>query len=79
MKSRICTILCLLTMTGFVLVFVQGKWHLFKLNPLAGVTFKTERPELTFQNFTSGAYQRDAEQYSRENFGFREWHIRLQL
>lgn len=77
MKNRICTILCLLTMLGFALGFAQEKWHLFKLKPLGGVTFSTERPQLTLQSFASGAYQRDIEQYSRENFGFREWHIRL--
>lgn len=77
MKNRVCTILCLLTMTGFLLGFVQGKWHPFQLKPLGGVTYTTERPKLTLQNFASGAFQRDAEQYSRENFGFREWHIRL--
>jgi hypothetical protein len=64
-------------MIGFVLGFAQEKWHLFKLKPLGGVTFKTECPQLTLQSFASGAFQRDAEQYSRENFGFREWHIRL--
>lgn len=77
MKRPICTILCLLTMLGFVLVFVQEKWRPFPLKPLAGVTFKTERPELNLSNFASGKYQREAEQYSRENFGFREWHIKL--
>ena len=64
-------------MIGFVLSFAQEKWHPFKLKPLGGVTFSTERPHLTIQSFASGAYQRDIEQYSRENFGFREWHIRL--
>ena len=77
MKRRICTILCLITMIGFALVYVQEKWHPFKLKPLAGVTFETERPELTYQNFASGNYQTNIEQYSREKFGFREWHIRL--
>lgn len=77
MKNRISTILCLLTMMGFVFVFVQEKWHPFKLKPLAGVTFTTEKPHLTLQSFSKGNYQRNVEQYSRENFGFREWHIRL--
>ena len=77
MKNRFCTILCILTMIGFVLVFVQEKWRPFKLNPLAGVTFATEKPELTLKNFASGQFQNQAEQYSRENFGFREWHIKL--
>ena len=77
MKNLICTILCLLTMVGFVVVFVQQKWHPFKLKPLAGVTFAAEKPELTLKSFASGKYQSLAEQYSRENFGFREWHIKL--
>lgn len=77
MKRRIYTILCLLTMAGFALVFVQEKWHPFELKPLAGVTFETERPKLTYQSFASGNYQTNIEQYSREHFGFREWHIRL--
>ena len=77
MKSWICTILCILTMALFVLVFVQEQWHPFKLKPLAGVTFATEKPELNLKNFASGKYQSQTEQYSRENFGFREWAIRL--
>lgn len=77
MKSRICTILCLLTMLGFSLVFMQETWHPFKLKPLGGVTYETQRPELTLKSFASGQYQSGIEQYSRENFGFREWAIRL--
>jgi hypothetical protein len=66
-----------LTLLGFILVFVQEKWHPIKPKPLAGVTFATEKPELTLQSFASGQYQSQTEQYSRENFGFREWNIRL--
>ena len=77
MKRRICTILCLLTMVLFVLVFIQEQWHPFKLKPLAGVTFTTEKPSLNLKSFASGKYQSNIEQYSRENFGFREWLIRL--
>jgi len=76
MKSRICTILCLLTLLGFALIFVQGQWHPFKLKPLGGVTYETQRPELSLKSFASGQYQSDAEQYCREHFGFREWAIR---
>ncbi len=66
-----------MTLLGFILVFVQEKWHPIKPKPLAGVTFATEKPELTLQSFASGQYQSQTEQYSRENFGFREWNIRL--
>lgn len=64
-------------MLGFALAFVQEKWHPFHLKPLGGVTYETERPELTLKKFASGQYQSGIEQYSRENFGFREWAIRL--
>ena len=64
-------------MLGFSLVFMQETWHPFKLKPLGGVTYETQRPELTLKSFASGQYQSGIEQYSRENFGFREWAIRL--
>ena len=77
MKNRICIILYLLTLTGFLLFFVQEKWHPFKLKPLEGVIRETPFPEFTMDNYVSGSLQRDLEQYSSENFGFREWVIRL--
>ena len=64
-------------MLGFSLVFMQETWHPFKLKPLGGVTYETQRPELSLKSFASGQYQSGIEQYSRENFGFREWAIRL--
>ena len=76
MKNRLCTILCLLTMAGFAMVFVQERWRPFKLEALNGAVVKTEFPKFTMDNFVSGRYQADMEQYSRENFGFREWAIR---
>ena len=77
MKSRICTILCILTLLGFSLLFVQEQWKPFKMKPLNGYTATTEKPELTVANFASGGYQNDIEHYISENFGFREFFIRL--
>ena len=77
MKRRLSTILCILTMALFAMVYVQERWQPFKLKPLAGFTFTTERPDLNFKSLASGQWQSDIEQYSRENFGFREWAIRL--
>lgn len=77
MKKHFCTILSFVTMALLITVFVQEKWHPFELKPLSGVQFQTEFPELTLNNFSSGKLQRDMEQYSRENFGFREWAIRV--
>ena len=64
-------------MLGFALTFAQEQWHLFKLKPLGGVTYEAERPVFTLKSFASGQYQSNIEQYSRANFGFREWAIRM--
>lgn len=77
MKSRICTILCLLTLLGFITVFVQEHWRPFNIKPLDGYTTTTDKPELTRASFASGDYQSDIEQYISENFGFREFFIRV--
>lgn len=77
MKKYLCDILCLLTLASLLILFIQEQWHPFPLKPLAGVQEKTEFPKLTLENYSSGKYQSDLEQYSRENFGFREWLIRF--
>jgi len=76
MRSRICTILCLLTMLGFVTLFVQEQWKPFKMKPLQGFTPVVEKPKLSMGSFASGDYQSDVEDYISDNFGFREFFIR---
>ena len=77
MKNRLCLILCTLTMLGFVMVFVQQQWKPFKTKPLQGFTPTVEKPELTLDHFTSGDYQNQVEHYISDNFGFREFFIRV--
>ena len=77
MKRNFCKILCFLTIGFFLVLFVQEKWHPFQMKPLSGVTVETTFPELTFEKFVSGEVQSDMEQYSKDNFGFREGLIRL--
>ena len=77
MKSRICSILCILTLLGLFTMLVQEHWKPFNLRPLDGYTETTEKPTLSFDSFVSGDYQTDMEQYISENFGFREFFIRL--
>ena len=77
MKSRVCTILCLLTLLGFIAVFIQEHWRPFNIKPLDGYTTTTDKPELNLATFESGDYQSDIEQYISENFGFREFFIRV--
>ena len=76
MKKHICTILCLLTVSLLVAIFVQGRWHPFPLTPLHGFTSVTVKPDFTVKSVASGDYQSQCEQYVRENFGFRELFIR---
>lgn len=76
MKKRLYQLLCLLTMVFFLLIFVQGRWHPFAVKPLDGVTEAAPRPTVNKAGFMSGKLQEEMEQYSRENFGFRELFIR---
>ena len=77
MKNRICTILCLLTMLGFATMFVQAQWRPFKLKPLQGFTPVVQKPEFSVDSFASCVYQNNMEQYISDNFGFREFFIRV--
>lgn len=77
MKKWICLILCLLTLTSFTLVLVQQYEQPFEMKPLKGYTTQVDKPELTFSSFASGEYQNNIEQYIRNNFGFREFFIRV--
>ena len=76
MKKVITTILCILTLGVFVLMFIQERKHVFNVEPLNGVYYKIERPELKFDSLYVGSYQSDFEKYLRFNYGFREWFIK---
>jgi hypothetical protein len=56
---------------------IQEHCRVFKPVALQGVTIKTEMPKLTFENYTTGQYQKQLETFLSENFGFREAAIRL--
>jgi hypothetical protein len=71
MKSRLCIILCLLTMLGFATVFVQQQWKPFKTKPLQGFTTAVEKPVFSIEQVTSGEYQNQVEKYLSDHFGFR--------
>lgn len=76
MKNKIHTLLCLLTLGVFVLIFVQERKHVFNLKPLNGVSNEVKRPVLALNYIRDGSYQSDAENYLRFNLGFREWFIK---
>ncbi len=77
MNKRLYTILCIVTLSVFVLIFVQEKTIFIHFKKLAGVTSESEFPALTFEGYKDGSMQKSLEEYSRQHFGFREWALRL--
>lgn len=71
------TILFSLLLAFLFLPMVQEHYKIFKVKPLNGVNYKTEKPQLTYETYSSNKYQAQLEKYTAENFGFREFVIRL--
>ena len=74
--KKLATILCLLTLGGFVLMFVQERTHFIKTKPLNGVYAKSDYKALALPYLMDGSYQKDLELHLRLSFGFREVFIR---
>ena len=56
---------------------VQEHYKICEIKPLKGVTLTTEFPKFTVESFSKSKYQSQIEKYIAENFGFREFVIRL--
>ena len=56
---------------------LEGQLQLFKFRNLSGVYRKAQKPELSFDKYKDGTWQKQAEAYVSENFGFRIPVIRL--
>ena len=70
-------ILCLVTMTLFLLIILQGATQYFKFEPLKGVYVSAEKPHFSFNDFKDGKWQSRMEGYIKDHLGFREPAIRL--
>lgn len=78
MKNKLLYIILFALLISFLfLPMIQEHYKPFKSKPLNGVNFVTEFPELSFETFSNGKYQTQLEKYTSENFGFREFVIRL--
>ena len=77
MKSPVKVIL--FSLTGLLLFasMFQKITHLWDFKKLNGVEIPSPEPTLTFQNCCDGSFQRDAEPYLKQNFGFRQPLIRF--
>ena len=76
-KLKYDLVLCILLMVLGFLPMLQGRFQLFSMKPLNGVTETVEKPMLELDAYRSGAYAKDAEAYTSRHFGFREPIIRL--
>ena len=70
-------ILCLATMMLFLLPVVQKVKPFVQVQPLKGVYVHTEKPQFSFSTFVKGEWQKNADRYIKEHFGFHEHFIRL--
>lgn len=78
MKNKLLYIILFALLISFLfLPMIQEHYKPFKSKPLNGVNYVTEFPELSFETFSNGKYQSQLEKYTSENFGFREFVIRL--
>lgn len=79
MKKRtlLYPILFGILMLFLFLPMMEEHFKLFKFQRLSGVYHKAPKPELTFENYKNGQWQRQTETYISENFGFRIPVIRM--
>lgn len=79
MKSnkQILNILFATIMVLLFLPLVQMQFSVVKVNPLKGSIKKIERPRISTSSWFSEQFQSNAEKYLNQNFGFRNWLVRL--
>lgn len=76
-RHRILILLFGLTALLCFAPMAQQNLKLFKFDRLYGYKEPTKKPVFDYDHYKSGKYQRIAEQYLQENFGFREPLIRM--
>ncbi|MBQ8958658.1 MAG: hypothetical protein IJ057_09220 [Bacteroidales bacterium] len=78
MKSKgLYIALFVLLMVLLFMPMLQQFAHPFNLRKLDGAALQTEKPELSFESYKDMSYQSQLEKYVSEQFGLREWVIRL--
>lgn len=76
MDKRVHKILCILTMVIFALIFIQEKTKMIPIKNLGGVVDEVAWPRITMRDYCDRSYQNNLEEYSKQNFGFRQWFIK---
>jgi len=76
-KPKYDLVLCILLMVLGFLPMLQGRFQLFSMKPLNGVTEELEKPRFGLEAYRSGTYAKEAEAYTSQHIGFREPIIRI--
>ena len=76
-KPKYDLVLCILLMVMGFLPMLQGRFQLFSMEPLNGVTKELAKPEFGLEAYRAGTYAKEAEAYTSQHIGFREPIIRL--
>lgn len=59
------------------LPMLQEHLRLFELKPLNGSVYEQAKPQLSFDGYVKGSFQKDCENYLKQHYGFREPNIRM--
>lgn len=70
-------VLFILIFLGLLLIYIQSKYKIVELEPLAGAYQMTEPAKFSYEDWFSCDYQTQFEKHLSENFGFRNFFIRL--
>lgn len=79
MKKRNGILITLFCLTALLLFapMLQQNLELFKFGQLSGYKKPSPKPELTYNSYADGTFQKQVEPYLKEHFGFREPLIRM--
>lgn len=76
METRLKNILKIITIVVLALLTIQTTWHPFEYLQLKNDPKNAPKPELSFKNYCNGDYQKQVDDYLRENYATRAICIR---
>jgi len=74
---KITTVLFILLMMVLILPAIQQITKIVVVGPLQGAVEHEKKPRLTWENWADENFQSSTEKYLNQQFGFRNWFVRL--
>lgn len=76
-ENRITFILFIIMMIGLFLPMLQQFAKIIEVKPLLGAVELEKRPILSADSWTDESFQKSSEKYLNQEFGFRNWFVKL--